>query len=479
VYYCSQQCYIYHRQQNYCYPFRVVWKPGKGKCVVATRDIEALELIIFDQATVVGPRNISNEVCLECGANVENSDYCCGICKFPMCNELCQVGKQHQIECAILKGLPSSVSRKKVYTWISPLRLLLRMASNPRVYKQIQFLQDHNATTLQEDQEVLAESKDLLTYLLKNPALKQFTQEDFLWVRGVLRTNCLMFGEKRLRALFPHFSFINHNCRANAKHTVYLQKQKIAVTAQTEIKEGEEIEINYVAFIQGTFLRRRKLNSTWKFLCVCARCTDPTELGTNLSTIKCPKCENGFMVNENPLSDESNWVCKAKVHNFKISWQSYLEMTAAIKADLYSDNRKSIDQQEEDLIKYQEYLHPHHHLCMLLKRNIINAYSKMDLKMVERKGFLRIRELCQESLDILGLVDPGYPIWRSDTLKDLAACEMNLARVDLESSLIQRPEFLERVKGSMKMVEEASKCKSAVTIKRKFDNIEPLQEEKH
>jgi len=107
VYYCSQQCYIYHRQQNYCYPFRVVWKPGKGKCVVATRDIEALELIIFDQATVVGPRNISNEVCLECGANVENSDYCCGICKFPMCNELCQVGKQHQIECAILKGAAS------------------------------------------------------------------------------------------------------------------------------------------------------------------------------------------------------------------------------------------------------------------------------------------------------------------------------------------------------------------------------------
>lgn len=185
------------------------------------------------------------------------------------------------------------------------------------------------------------------------------------------------------------------------------------------------------------------------------------------------------MVADNPLSADPSWICK--VHDFKISCTAYLELTSAIKDHLYSKNRdsKSITEHENDLKLFQEYLHPHHHLCMLLKRNIIQTYSRMGLKDVERKDFMRIRDLCQESLNILGLVDPGYPIWKADTLKDLAACEMNLARVEFESELIQRPEFLTRVKNSMKIVEEASKCKSNVTIKRKFDNSEALQEEKH
>eukprot|EP00088_Acartia_fossae_P007796 TRINITY_DN13658_c0_g1_i4.p1 TRINITY_DN13658_c0_g1~~TRINITY_DN13658_c0_g1_i4.p1 ORF type:complete len:561 (-),score=83.36 TRINITY_DN13658_c0_g1_i4:334-1905(-) len=477
IYYCSQEHYIYHRQQNYCFPYKVVWKPGKGKCLVAARDIEAMELILFDQALVVGPRNITDQVCLECGKEVDGK-YCCGICKFPMCGELCQVGKLHQMECGILARLSSNIEKTKVYPWIAPLRLLLRMAANTRVYRQVQFLMDHNTTTVDEDQTVLKENKDILTSFLKCDQLKQFTEDDFLWVKGVLRTNCIMFGEKRMRALFPHFSLINHNCRANSKHTCYIQSKKISVTAQADIKEGEEIEINYIAFIQGTFLRRKKLHAIWKFPCLCDRCKDPTELGTNLSTLRCPKCENGYLLQEDPLQDNGNWICK--VHNFKISSDAYLEMTSAIKDYLYSSKAgKSIQDQEKDLEMFQEYLHPQHHLCMLLKRNIIQTYSRLDLKQVDRNGFLRIRELCQESLDILGKVDPGYPIWRADTLKDLAACEMNLARVEFEGGLIERPEFLVRVKNSMKIVEEASKCKSAVTIRRKFDNGEPLTEEQY
>ena len=39
-----------------------MWKSGKGRCTVASRDIEAMELILFDQALVVGPRAITEEV---------------------------------------------------------------------------------------------------------------------------------------------------------------------------------------------------------------------------------------------------------------------------------------------------------------------------------------------------------------------------------------------------------------------------------
>ena len=42
---------------------------------------------------------------------------------------------------------------------------------------------------------------------------------------------------------------------------------------------------------------------------------------------------------------------------------------------------------------------------------------------------------------------------------------------------ISRPEFLVQVSKSMKMVQEASNCKSCIKIERKMDNGETLKEE--
>ena len=54
---------------------------------------------------------------------------------------------------------------------------------------------------------------------------------------------------------------------------------------------------------------------------------------------------------------------------------------------------------------------------------------------------------------------------------------MNLARTDFESGEITRPEFLSQVKNSMKMVEEASNCKSCIKVERKMENGETFSEE--
>ena len=54
---------------------------------------------------------------------------------------------------------------------------------------------------------------------------------------------------------------------------------------------------------------------------------------------------------------------------------------------------------------------------------------------------------------------------------------MNLARTDFEAGEISRPEFLSQVKISMKMVEEASNCKSCIKVERKMEDGETLSEE--
>jgi hypothetical protein len=82
--------------------------------------------------------------------------------------------------------------------------------------------------------------------------------------------------------------------------------------AQTEIKNGEEITAQYLTPLVGTMERRSKIRynclfielnlfsckiglfvvrKNWFFQCCCARCSDPTELGTDFSGIRCRKCQ--------------------------------------------------------------------------------------------------------------------------------------------------------------------------------------------
>ena len=52
-----------------------------------------------------------------------------------------------------------------------------------------------------------------------------------------------------------------------------------------------------------------------------------------------------------------------------------------------------------------------------------------------------------------------------------------MLRTKFEMGEISRPEFLVQVRQSMKMVEEASNCKSCIKIERKLENGETLSEE--
>jgi hypothetical protein len=56
-----------------------------------------------------------------------------------------------------------------------------------------------------------------------------------------------------------------------------------------------------------------------------------------------------------------------------------------------------------------------------------------------------MRELGLNQLEVLGKIDTGFPEWKGDILKHFSTAELNLARINLESGKIQRPEFLVQV----------------------------------
>ena len=128
VYYCGEEHFRLHRLPNadYCFPYEADYMDGVGKwrrlekmlfhilrssavfisgrILRATRPIKALEIVLVDPGTVVGPNYSSRPVCLECLMPV-TGDYTCSGCRFPMCSEKCEGGPRHKRECAILGNI--------------------------------------------------------------------------------------------------------------------------------------------------------------------------------------------------------------------------------------------------------------------------------------------------------------------------------------------------------------------------------------
>ena len=55
------------------------------------------------------------------------------------------------------------------------------------------------------------------------------------------------------------------------------------------------------SIIEGNVRRRTDIKKYWFFDCACPRCSDPSELGTFMSAIRCNACRNGYLLPENSL----------------------------------------------------------------------------------------------------------------------------------------------------------------------------------
>ena len=324
-------------------------------------------------------------MCLECGQKVDGS-YLCGLCNMPMCSESCQVGSTHYNECQVLRTLKQKISVKNyqdtespIYQCITPLRLLMKKNTHPKWFRRLVFLMDHKEEREQETNMWNEHQKNVVDFLLSTCNLN-FTKEDVMWAIGLLKTNSIMFGDEKSRALFPIFSLINHSCVANAKHTIYIKNRRISVQAQTDIKQGEEIVINYTTFIMGTAPRRRKLLRNWYFSCSCPRCRDPTELGSHLSSLVCPKCDLA-MTQVEPLDPDSPWRCPR--HSFSFSAEHVASLVTDLRQHflaLGEDKCTTLDKMEETLRMFSSFLLPTHHLMMIIKRHTIISEKSSQSK---------------------------------------------------------------------------------------------------
>ena len=86
---------------------------------------------------------------------------------------------------------------------------------------------------------------------------------------------------------------------------------KMTMRSVVKIPKGSDILHSYTEPLD-TLLTRKSLLQVGKFFsCQCPRCSDPTELGTFSSALRCSNCKEGNVVSSDVNNVEAEWKCRS------------------------------------------------------------------------------------------------------------------------------------------------------------------------
>jgi len=457
---CGEEHQGVHRPEQFCFPFRVEQREGVGRLVVASRDIEPLELIMWDTAAAMGPRMGSPPVCLQCLKAVDGS-FRCEECNWPMCRSQCAQGKAHAIECRLLKNTVGKVEFSDFsetddkYRCIAPLRLLKVKEKIPETWERLSYLMDHNEDRSIGDPELWQTYQRHVNTFLKSldPGLKD---EDIDRAVGLLWTNAFACSNGGGQAIFPTFSFMSHSCHPNCSHSVFPNKT-LALQAKMKILAGEEFTISYISPLQGLLKRKTKLRDKWYFSCNCDRCQDPTELESFTSALICQECQiPSALVLPTSVEDlGSEWKCGQCGDSLTAEQVNQTENRIA--QEMQKIEPSSLVDYEAMLTTVSTTLHPTHYLTILLKRQLVGLYTK-DITMLETKELERVKLFCEDLDKVYQIIDPGYQKDRGVILRALSETEKRLAKHYLNENKETEEQFSARVKKCIELFHESQKC---------------------
>ena len=119
------------------------------------------------------------------------------------------------------------------------------------------FLKD-KGEYFEQDSEEWQKQKSICVDFIVN-ALGHTDAGEVSWAAATVRARCVPATGSGGCALFPVLSLARHACVRNAKFAVHGPNQALALLAQTNIREGDEITIGLVSALEPTWKRRARL----------------------------------------------------------------------------------------------------------------------------------------------------------------------------------------------------------------------------
>lgn len=394
-----------HKMQ--CRPYEVAESPELGRYLTASRDVAAGDVLLKDVPLVIGPRQITMPVCVGCSSPVDGS-HSCSDCGWPLCNPECQQVILHQPECQASRARESKVLITKFYQLnemfecITPLRCLWLKKSDPRKWDELMSMESH----LEERKKSKATELDkcnVIDFVRGYLKFQDFTDEELYKICGILEVNGFEIPAPNFVGLYGRACLLEHSCLPNTLRTFDVE-MNVIIRAAVDIKKGEHLTTSYTDPMWGTSSRQMHLRTTKYFQCQCKRCLDPTELGTNFSSIKCNSCR---LLVTPPADTSMEWLCSSC--GSAISAHEASELLKRLGERL-ANLRGNLLDSEEFLTVTNASLGENHHYRTEVKlalAQIIGKQNQSQLAGLSEQQLKRKLELCKESLSLVNFFQPG------------------------------------------------------------------------
>ncbi|XP_071538254.1 uncharacterized protein [Panulirus ornatus] len=421
AFYCKRECQREHWKKGHkdqCQPFQVMESAELGRYMVASRDLKAGDVIVKEDPLVVGPKQITEPVCLGCYSRVDGS-YRCQKCQWPLCGPECEKAPDHLPECVVGQeiGSPIDITNydepNHFYEVVFSLRCLALKKKSPKKYEQLLALESHyedrKGTHIHKENQ-----KRIVNFLRNYFFIQEFPIEDIDSsersihnITGIIDVNALelRLKESEVLGLYPNFAMLEHSCTPNTKHTFNKDRQ-VVLKAAVDIKRGEHISTMYTHILWGTAARRDHLKHSKYFMCTCFRCSDPTELGTHFSALRCKNCTNGFMLSAAPLDELASWICTScnTTMTSEVVTETNLKLGEDVEAALAMPNREALEELVQKHAK--NTVHPNHFHLFAARHTLLQMYGR-DPNSADEASMKKKEKMCQDFLKVCTALDPG------------------------------------------------------------------------
>ncbi|KAK4873948.1 hypothetical protein RN001_013308 [Aquatica leii] len=439
VFYCNKEHQKEHwkSHKKQCRPFEMQNDGEIGRHFVATKDIKEGDIIFVEKPMVVGPLQLTLPTCMGCGNYINSKSVTqCSKCGWPLCCKECENNPAHIPECyyTIKRGKKVSVSNFEVhhpiYRCVTVLRCLYQKYFAPDVWKKIVKLESHCKT--RENTEGYKEDKIYVADFILNffQVEELFTKDEILKVCGVIMVNCheIPLSTPSQNGLFNLTSIFEHNCRSNAYKT-FSPNGSVKLIAGTPINKGEHISICYTEPLQTTLYRQKHLADSKFFSCLCKRCQDVTEFGTNLTALKCQNrnCD-GVVLPKSFQSPCSHWSCN--ICGNQVSTEYATDVTKRVGNELVVMDKGSVDDCKTFLKYYEKLLSLNHAYMIDVKLALAQLIGdgSQTLQSLPVDDLLYKQQLCKELIDVIKVIAPAEKRVVGILLVEIYAAKTELQR---------------------------------------------------
>lgn len=234
-----------------------------------------------------------------------------------------------------------------------------------------------------------------------------FSDETIQQIVGIFETNAveIRLAQSEINGLYEYGSLMEHSCVPNVSLS-FDSKYRMTVKAGRDIKKGEHLSIMYTHSLWGSQARRAHLNDAKKFWCVCPRCQDPTEFGTNFSTLV---REGKLCKPKDALDQEAPWVSQDGSITIP-SHQVAAEMQEIGSALALLQLKGTIEDYEQFIEEHGKVLHPNHYHMLTAKHTLCQMLGRTEGCVIQDMSIERLKQkedLCREVIALCEKLDPS------------------------------------------------------------------------